>query len=99
MAGSLQRTTPGACRKPAQHATPHPVSWPPQEAELFDASAQHAYESFRNKAASSRDMDVEDMQAVAQGRVWSGNAAIKVRSAAWPPRAGAPAAKLLCSCV
>eukprot|EP00198_Chlamydomonas_reinhardtii_P001161 XP_001690496.1 signal peptide peptidase [Chlamydomonas reinhardtii] len=54
-------------------------SFSKEEAELFDASAQHAYESFRNKAASSRDMDVEDMQAVAQGRVWSGNAAIKVK--------------------
>ncbi|KAG2432803.1 hypothetical protein HXX76_008537 [Chlamydomonas incerta] len=50
-----------------------------EEAELFDASAQHAYESFRNKAAASRDMAVDDMQAVAQGRVWSGNAALKVK--------------------
>lgn len=51
-----------------------------QEEELFDASAQHAYASFRNKAAASRGLEVEDMQAVAQGRVWSGRAAIQVRA-------------------
>ncbi|KAG2448920.1 hypothetical protein HYH02_006268 [Chlamydomonas schloesseri] len=54
-------------------------SFSKEEAELFDASAQHAYESFRNKAAASRDMAQEDMQTVAQGRVWSGNAALKVK--------------------
>lgn len=40
------------------------------EATLFDAAAQHAYEQFRDKAAASRGMDVEAMQEVAQGRVW-----------------------------
>ncbi|GIL57850.1 hypothetical protein Vafri_13078 [Volvox africanus] len=50
-----------------------------EEEELFDASARHAYASFRNKAATSRGMEVEDMQRVAQGRVWSGGAARKVR--------------------
>jgi hypothetical protein len=34
----------------------------PEESQLFDRSAQHAYESFRNKAAESRGMAVEDMQ-------------------------------------
>lgn len=38
------------------------------EKELFERSAQHAYESFRNKAAESRGMSVEDMQQVAQVR-------------------------------
>ncbi|GBF99919.1 serine protease chloroplastic, partial [Raphidocelis subcapitata] len=46
-----------------------------EEAALFDAAAQHAYESFRDKAARSRGMAIEDMQAVAQGRVWTGAAA------------------------
>ncbi|GIL78352.1 hypothetical protein Vretimale_7700 [Volvox reticuliferus] len=50
-----------------------------EEEELFDASAQHAYASFRNKAAASRGMEVETMQRVAQGRVWSGEAARKVQ--------------------
>ena len=43
-----------------------------QEAELFDKAAEHAYRSFRNKAAESRSMSVELMQDVAQGRVWTG---------------------------
>ncbi len=50
----------------------------PEESELFDRSAQHAYESFRNKAAESRGMDVEALQEVAQGRVWSGKRAITI---------------------
>ena len=46
-----------------------------KEAELFDKAAMHAYESFRDKAAESRGMNVNDMQSVAQGRVWTGKAA------------------------
>ncbi|GAB4824168.1 hypothetical protein N2152v2_011214 [Parachlorella kessleri] len=48
------------------------------EEQLFDASALHAYESFRNKAAESRGMDQDAMQDVAQGRVWSGQRAVKL---------------------
>lgn len=43
------------------------------EAELFAKSAENAYKSFRDKAASSRCMTVEKMEEVAQGRVWTGN--------------------------
>lgn len=53
-------------------------SFTEQEEELFDSSAQYAYESFRNKAAASRGMDVEAMQDVAQGRVWSGKRAATI---------------------
>jgi ClpP class serine protease len=34
----------------------------PEEEALFDASAQFAYESFRDKAAQSRGMSKEAMQ-------------------------------------
>ncbi|KAG9448648.1 hypothetical protein H6P81_008613 [Aristolochia fimbriata] len=44
----------------------------PDEAELFANSAQNAYKSFRDKAALSRSMTVDQMEAVAQGRVWTG---------------------------
>ena len=37
------------------------------EEQLFDASALHAYESFRNKAAESRGMDQDAMQVGLQG--------------------------------
>uniref|UniRef100_A0A453PGT2 Peptidase S49 domain-containing protein n=1 Tax=Aegilops tauschii subsp. strangulata TaxID=200361 RepID=A0A453PGT2_AEGTS len=44
----------------------------PDEAELFEKSAQNAYASFRDKAAMSRSMSIDQMETVAQGRVWSG---------------------------
>lgn len=49
-----------------------------EEAELFDQSAQFAYEQFRDKAAQSREMDIQSMQEVAQGRVWSGKKAREI---------------------
>ncbi|GLJ43346.1 hypothetical protein SUGI_0900370 [Cryptomeria japonica] len=48
----------------------------PDEEELFAKSAQNAYKQFRDKAAFSREMSVEMMEDVAQGRVWSGKAAV-----------------------
>ena len=48
------------------------------ESALFDAAAQSAYESFRDRAAASRGMGVDAMQALAQGRVWSGTRAAGV---------------------
>ncbi|BBN19507.1 protease IV [Marchantia polymorpha subsp. ruderalis] len=50
-------------------------SFKPEELEFFKASAQNAYEQFRNKAALSRSMEKEKMEEVAQGRVWTGKAA------------------------
>jgi len=44
----------------------------PDEAELFEKSAQNAYALFRDKAAMSRSMSIDHMETVAQGRVWSG---------------------------
>lgn len=37
-------------------------SFTPEEATLWEESAQYAYRSFRDKAAASRNMPVEDMQ-------------------------------------
>lgn len=44
----------------------------PDEAELFANSAQNAYKQFRDKAALSRSMTVDEMEKYAQGRVWIG---------------------------
>ncbi|PIA57572.1 hypothetical protein AQUCO_00600352v1 [Aquilegia coerulea] len=44
----------------------------PDEAELFAKSAQNAYKMFRDKAALSRSMTVDQMEEFAQGRVWIG---------------------------
>lgn len=43
-----------------------PVERTQEEARLFEEAAAHAYASFRDKAAASRGMSIEDMQAVAQ---------------------------------
>lgn len=48
-----------------------------EEEEFFKASATNSYESFRNKAAESRSMAIEKMEEVAQGRVWTGKAALR----------------------
>ncbi|GLU20300.1 hypothetical protein SLE2022_365080 [Rubroshorea leprosula] len=44
----------------------------PDEAELFANSAQNTYKQFRDKAAFSRSMSIDEMEEVAQGRVWTG---------------------------
>lgn len=51
-----------ACRGKYAQLLAEQKSFTPEEEALFDASAQHAYESFRNKAASSRGMTPEAMQ-------------------------------------
>ncbi|KAL5987505.1 hypothetical protein ACLOJK_035253 [Asimina triloba] len=50
----------------------------PDETELFAKSAQNAYKQFRDKAAFSRSMTVDQMEEVAQGRVWTGGDAISL---------------------
>ncbi|XP_009415541.2 serine protease SPPA, chloroplastic isoform X1 [Musa acuminata AAA Group] len=47
----------------------------PHESELFAKSTQYAYTQFRDKAALSRSMTVDQMEEVAQGRVWTGKEA------------------------
>ena len=69
------RAPPPLCRGKYAQLLAETRALSPEEAELFDASAQHAYESFRDKAALSRGMTREAMQEVAQGRVWSGQRA------------------------
>ncbi|GJP44353.1 hypothetical protein CLOM_g3732 [Closterium sp. NIES-68] len=49
----------------------------PDEEEYFARGAKIAYQRFRDKAALSRSMKEDDMEAVAQGRVWTGQAALK----------------------
>ncbi|RHN65126.1 putative peptidase S49, ClpP/crotonase-like domain-containing protein [Medicago truncatula] len=44
-------------------------SFRPDEAELFAKRAQHIYKQFRDNAALSRSMTIDEMEEVAQGRV------------------------------
>ena len=45
---------------------------------ILQASVDHTYERFLNLVARGRDMAVEDVDAVAQGRVWSGSRALEL---------------------
>jgi len=47
-----------------------------EEAAYFEEGAQKAYKSFTSKAAASRNMTIDDMLTVAQGRVWTGRQAL-----------------------
>lgn len=49
----------------------------PEEEAYFKESAMNSYTSFRNKAAESRSIAIEKMEDVAQGRVWTGKAALE----------------------
>eukprot|EP00981_Chlorochromonas_danica_P000436 scaffold96_cov167-Ochromonas_danica.AAC.43 len=51
-------------------------SFTEEEAKYFEELARKAYLSFVSKAAASRNMTVEAMQEVAQGRVWTGRQAL-----------------------
>lgn len=47
-----------------------------EELKWVKANALNSYEEFRDKAAHSRGMSNESMEAVAQGRVWTGRQAV-----------------------
>jgi len=49
----------------------------PMEWERFDALAQDVYRRFVEKVAEGRGMSVEEVEAVASGRVWSGEDALE----------------------
>lgn len=47
----------------------------PEESEIFQESVDSAYERFIATVAEGRDMSIEEVEEVAQGRVWSGRQA------------------------
>jgi protease-4 len=49
-----------------------PIEW-----ERFDALARNVYDRFIEKVAEGREMSVEEVTAVASGRVWSGEDALE----------------------
>ncbi|CAN0923469.1 Serine protease SPPA, chloroplastic [Linum grandiflorum] len=48
----------------------------PDEMALLEDQSMYWYKIFRDKAALSRNMSIEDMEKVAQGRVWNGEEAV-----------------------
>jgi protease-4 len=47
----------------------------PDLGRIFQASTERVYDDFLNMVSSSRNMSVDDVNKVAQGRVWSGEQA------------------------
>ncbi len=45
---------------------------------ILQATVDHTYERFLNLVARGRDMSVEDIDAIGQGRVWSGRRALEL---------------------
>eukprot|EP01042_Synura_sphagnicola_P022417 gene22417-28551_t len=48
-----------------------------EEQKYFEQNARQAYQSFVAKAAASRSKSVEELDKVAQGRVWTGRQALQ----------------------
>lgn len=46
-----------------------------QEKHIIQSMVENGYETFTSKAAEGRNMSIEDLKAVASGRVWTGNQA------------------------
>jgi len=46
-----------------------------QERAIIQTSVENGYEVFTSKAAQGRNMDIEDLKAIASGRVWTGEQA------------------------
>ncbi len=50
----------------------------PYEKDIIQHETDHVYNIFTSKAASGRRMSVDDIKKIAQGRVWSGEEALKI---------------------
>lgn len=48
------------------------------EKEVMQRSIEHVYSEFTGKVASGRNMSIESVDSIGQGRVWSGNKAQKI---------------------
>ncbi len=53
-------------------------SMTPEQASVFRAAAHATYDAFVTKAAASRGMTTDQLLAAAEGRVWSGRAAVQM---------------------
>lgn len=49
-----------------------------EESRLIQATIERGYETFTGRVAMGRKMKVEDVKAIAEGRVWTGEQALKI---------------------
>nr|MDA3811006.1 signal peptide peptidase SppA [Spirochaetaceae bacterium] len=50
----------------------------PQVGKIFQSSVDHIYSEFLSRVSESRGKSVDDVHKIAQGRVWSGEEALKI---------------------
>jgi protease-4 len=50
----------------------------PYEKEIMQTDIEHIYSTFTGKVALGRKMNVASVDSIGQGRVWSGNKALKI---------------------
>ncbi len=79
LTGNLGLTFDGV--KTGAHADLETISRPktPEELALFQKTVDWIYDEFINKVAEGRKLDAAKVREIAEGRVWSGTAALKLR--------------------
>lgn len=53
------------------------TAWSEEDRQWMQDAIQHGYDRFRKLVADGRDLSIDEVEAVAQGRIWSGKAAQK----------------------
>jgi len=76
--GKLGITTDGVGTTPLAGAMDIQRSFKPEVREILQWSVTHAYNTFIGHVAAAREKTVEEIDAVAQGRVWAGSDAVDI---------------------
>ena len=76
--GKVGVTTDGIGTTPLAGALGVERSFKPEVREILQWSVDHAYSTFIGHVAAAREKSVEEIDAVAQGRVWAGSDAIGI---------------------
>jgi protease IV len=76
--GKLGITTDGVGTTPLAGALGVERSFKPEVREILQWSVDHAYNTFIGHVAAAREKTVEQIDAVAQGRVWAGSDAVAI---------------------
>lgn len=76
--GKLGVTTDGIGTTPLAGSLSVERSFKPEVREILQWSVDHAYQTFIGHVAAAREKTVEEIDAVAQGRVWAGSDALGI---------------------
>jgi protease IV len=76
--GKVGITTDGVGTTPLAGALGLERSFKPEIREILQWSVEHAYTTFIRQVAEAREKSVDEIDAVAQGRVWAGSDALSI---------------------